>query len=66
MSVNKVSSICNDKFSRKIDAMACYESELKKYPHPRSLRAIKIIAQRWGTVVNKNFIEAFELIRCIK
>ncbi|MBU2540197.1 PIG-L family deacetylase [Patescibacteria group bacterium] len=52
--------------SQKIKALDCYKSELKKYPHPRSLKAIKIIAQRWGTVVGKNFVEAFELIRCIK
>lgn len=51
---------------QKIKAMSCYRSELKKYPHPRSPKAIKIIAQRWGTVVGKNFIEAFETIRCIK
>lgn len=51
---------------KKIKAMGCYKSERKEYPHPRSLKAIKIIAQRWGTVVSKNFVEAFETIRCIK
>lgn len=51
---------------QKIKAMSFYKSELKKYPHPRSLKAIKIIAQRWGTVVGKNFVEAFELIRHLK
>lgn len=56
----------SETLSQKIKAMECYRSELRKHPHPRSLKAIKIIAQRWGTVVGKNFVEAFEIIRCIK
>lgn len=51
---------------QKIKAMNYYKSELKKYPHPRSLEAIKIIAQRWGTVVGKDYAEAFELIKQIE
>lgn len=50
----------------KINAMACYESELRDYPHPRSLEALRIIAKRWGTVVGMNYCEAFELIRKIE
>ncbi|WDV46147.1 PIG-L family deacetylase [Clostridiaceae bacterium M8S5] len=53
----------NDTLNAKLDAMACYETEIREYPHPRSLEALKIIAQRWGTVVNKKYVEAFELIR---
>jgi N-acetylglucosamine malate deacetylase 1 len=56
----------SETISQKIKAMACYKSELKNYPHPRSLKAVKIIAQRWGTVVSRNFVEAFELIRQVK
>jgi len=56
----------SETISKKISAMASYKSELKKYPHPRSLKSLKIIAQRWGTVSGKNFAEAFELIRWIK
>jgi LmbE family N-acetylglucosaminyl deacetylase len=51
---------------KKIEAMRLYESEVKKYPHPRSPEAIKIIAQRWGTVCGLNFAECFILIRNIK
>lgn len=47
----------------KLDGMACYKTELRNYPHPRSLKALEIIAQRWGTVVGKEYVEAFELIR---
>jgi LmbE family N-acetylglucosaminyl deacetylase len=52
-----------DTLLNKLDAMACYETELKKYPHPRSLEALKITAQKWGLVVGKEYVEAFELIR---
>lgn len=47
----------------KLKAMACYRSEIRDYPHPRSLKALEIIAARWGTVVGKKHVEAFELVR---
>ncbi|MBA7692395.1 hypothetical protein ES703_100962 [subsurface metagenome] len=47
----------------KMEALKAYKDETREYPHPRSLEAIKIIAQRWGTVVGKKFAEPFELIR---
>ncbi len=47
----------------KLDAMACYRTELRDYPHPRSLKALEVIASRWGTVAGKQYAEAFELIR---
>ena len=52
-------------FSNKLKAMSCYKSELRDYPHPRSLKSLEIIAKRWGTVVDKEFVEAFQLIRKI-
>jgi len=47
-------------------ALAEYASELRNYPHPRSPEGIEIIARRWGLVVGKKFVEAFELIRMIE
>jgi N-acetylglucosamine malate deacetylase 1 len=47
----------------KLKAMACYETELKKYPHPRSLKAISILAQKRGTEAGLKMAEAFMLIR---
>lgn len=49
----------------KLRAMACYQGEMRSYPHPRSLEALKIIAQRWGTVAGFRAAEAFQLIRAI-
>ncbi|WP_079710776.1 PIG-L deacetylase family protein [Paraliobacillus ryukyuensis] len=50
----------------KLNAMACYTTELREYPHPRSLESLQIIAARWGTVVGKKYVEAFQLIRKIQ
>jgi LmbE family N-acetylglucosaminyl deacetylase len=49
----------------KLLAMQCYKSELREYPHPRSLESLTTSAKRWGTVAGCNFAEAFELIRKI-
>src|SRR5207245_6555387 len=35
----------------KLAAMACYESELRPYPHPRSLKALEYRARAFGTQV---------------
>ena len=55
-----------DTIEAKLEAMNCYQSEIREYPHPRSLKALKTIAARWGTVVGKKYVEAFELIRQVK
>ena len=49
----------------KIGAMACYESEARVFPHPRSPEALRANAQRWGTVVGCQAAEAFQLVRAI-
>jgi len=49
----------------KMEAMKCYKSELRNYPHPRSLEGLEVAAKRWGTVVGCSYAEAFELIRKI-
>ena len=46
-------------------AMACYETEVQKFPHPRSLEALEVVARRWGTVVGCQAAEAFELVRSV-
>lgn len=47
----------------KLKAMACYKTELKKYPHPRSLRAISVLAEKRGLEVGLEAAEAFTLVR---
>ena len=48
---------------RKLKAMACYRSELKPMPHPRSLEAIRHQAKLWGAKVGCRAAEAFMLLR---
>lgn len=48
---------------KKIRAFACYKSESRAYPHPRSFKALKIYAQKWGIQTGIEYAEAFRLIR---
>ena len=50
----------------KLEAMKCYGSELREFPHPRSLEGMRISAHRYGSVVGREFAEAFMLLRLIK
>jgi LmbE family N-acetylglucosaminyl deacetylase len=50
----------------KIAALACYDTETRTFPHPRSPEALRAIATRWGSVVGLPAVEAFELIRSVR
>ena len=50
----------------KIAAMACYETETREFPHPRSPEALRAVARRWGSVVGCHAAEAFELVRSVR
>jgi LmbE family N-acetylglucosaminyl deacetylase len=51
---------------RKLRAMACYESELRAYPHPRSLEAIAHRAHAWGSHACLTAAEVFVTVRRIE
>jgi N-acetylglucosamine malate deacetylase 1 len=50
---------------RKLEALTAYESELKPFPHPRSLKAVEALAQWRGATVGVAAAEAFVLGRKI-
>lgn len=50
---------------KKIEAMREYKSELKDFPHPRSLEGIRLSAGYWGMRVGLKYAEAFKLVRAI-
>jgi hypothetical protein len=50
----------------KIEALACYDTETREFPHPRSAEALRAIAARWGSVAGLPTAEAFELIRSVR
>lgn len=47
----------------KLEAMACYRSELRDYPHPRSLRALENRARALGNQVCLDAAEVFMTVR---
>ena len=48
---------------QKLAAMACYESEVRPYPHPRSLDALRNRAHAWG---NQHCMEAAEVFMTVR
>ena len=53
-------------FSYKIKAFKMYKSEVKKFPHPRSIEAIENLAIQRGVESSLKKAEAFQLIRSIE
>ena len=49
----------------KLKAVSAYSSESREYPHPRSVKAIRNHAGRWGSTVGCKAAEAFELVRLL-
>jgi LmbE family N-acetylglucosaminyl deacetylase len=47
----------------KLAAMACYPSETRMYPHPRSLEALKYRAKAWGNRMCLDAAEVFMTVR---
>jgi len=47
----------------KIEAMKCYKSEVRDYPHPRSLEALAHRAKAWG---NQSCLDAAEVFMTIR
>lgn len=48
---------------RKVAAMAAYETELRDWPHPRSLEGIRVAARKWGMTVGLEAAEPFHVLR---
>jgi len=44
-------------------AIQAYKTEIKKFPHPRSIESLEIIGKRWGIVSGLKVAEAFSLVR---
>lgn len=51
---------------RKLAALACYDTEMMPYPHPRSLRALEYRARYWGSQVGVEAAEPFMLVRALE
>ena len=53
-------------WEKKEEALTCYNAEMRKYPHSRSIEAIKNLARYRGNQVGLNLCEAFQVIRKIE
>lgn len=53
----------SDYIEKKKEAMKCYQSQLKEFPNPRSIKAIESLSEYRGSTVCKKNVEAFMLIR---
>lgn len=51
--------------SKKLEAMACYETQLRDFPHPRSLKGLELLARERGLGIGVEAAECFHLIRDI-
>ena len=50
---------------RKLEAMSRYTAEVREYPHPRSLQALRERARYWGSLVNVAAAEPFAVARMV-
>ena len=53
-------------YKKKIEALKCYEEEMRKFPHSRSFEALEALAKLRGSSVGVKKAEAFEIIRKIR
>ena len=53
-------------FSYKINAFKMYKTEVMKFPHPRSIKAIENLAIQRGVESSLKMAESFQLIRSIE
>ncbi|MDO5978847.1 PIG-L deacetylase family protein [Flavivirga spongiicola] len=58
-------SVSEKDIEAKIRGMESYKFEKREFPHPRSPKALTILAQQRGVSVGKNYAEAFCIIRSI-
>jgi LmbE family N-acetylglucosaminyl deacetylase len=49
----------------KLQAFGHYETELREWPHPRNVRALRATAEHFGTVVGCDAAEPFVLVRAV-
>jgi len=52
-------------FATKLDALSCYATELRPFPHPRSREAIRALAKLRGAHAGVAVAEAFSVLRQI-
>lgn len=57
-----ISAVLDDKLA----AMACYKSEVRDFPHPRSLQGLRARAESWGVQACMKAAEVFVTVRQVR
>ena len=52
----------SDVMVEKLEAFACYQSEIMPYPHPRSMEALENVAKFFGNQCLMKYAEAFQTV----
>lgn len=52
--------------AKKKEAMSCYRSQIREYPHSRSIETIEILSRYRGSIIGVNAAEAYSLVRIIE
>jgi len=55
--------LSNKQLNKKLDAFLIYESEVKSYPHPRSIEGVRNLADYRGDQIGVEYAEAFKQVR---
>lgn len=55
----------SDQLETKVDAMRCYQSQLREFPDERSVEAMRALAMLRGATVGRQAAEALVLVRCV-
>lgn len=63
---NVFQPLTDDQMERKRQALRCYASELRDFPHPRSIEAVESLARYRGSQCGHPWAEAFQLLREIR
>lgn len=61
--IPNVWSDISDTIALKLEAMKCFQSQVRDFPHPRSLEAIEALAKLRGSTVGAGYAESFVCVR---
>lgn len=57
--------VSDKQLEKKKQAMSCYRSQVREYPHSRSIETIEILSRYRGSIIGVNSAEAYSLVRMI-
>ena len=63
---NHYELLIEEEVQRKWEALACYGSEIREFPHPRSRLGVETLARYRGMQVGMQYAEAYKIIRNLK